>query len=78
MRYAPPSVSSPPDYARALEARIDKIKPADREEWKEAARQLQDASDRVKVAEGLAHSLCKEQHVCLGDTKVSCAFLHPS
>lgn len=70
--------SSPPDYARALDARIDKIKPADREEWKEVARQLQDASDRVKMAEGLAHGLCREVHVCLGNTKVSFVHLHLS
>lgn len=33
-------------------------------------RQLQKASEKVKVTEGLAHSLCKEEHVCIGECKV--------
>lgn len=59
------------DYARALETRIDKVKPLHGTEWKQFVRGLQEASEKVIASEGLAHSRCKGSHVCLADGEVS-------
>lgn len=53
------------DYARALQARVERVKPKDRSEWNKIIEELNAASKKIKGKDGLAHAECKEEHVCL-------------